>query len=65
MINGINRAEKNGIKDDGKHSLMIGIAFFEKKNLKKAEDSFIDASKSKKYADQGEAWLEYLKALNG
>ncbi len=65
VINGINRAEKNGIKDDGKHSLMIGIAFFEKKNLKKAEDSFIDASKSKKYADQGEAWLEYLKALNG
>lgn len=65
VINGINRANKNGVEDDGKHALMIGIAFFEKKNLKKAEASFIDASKSKKYADQGKAWLEYLNALNG
>ena len=65
VINGINRANMNGIEDDGKHALMIGIAFFEKKNLKKAEASFIDASKSKKYADQGKAWLEYLNALNG
>ena len=63
--NGINRANRNGVEDDGKHALMIGIAFFEKKNLKKAEASFIDASKSKKYADQGKAWLEYLNALNG
>ena len=65
VINGINHANINGIEDDGKHALMIGIAFFEKKNLKKAEASFIDASKSKKYADQGKAWLEYLNALNG
>ena len=65
VINGINRANINGIEDDGKHALMIGIAFFEKKNLRKAEASFIDASKSKKYADQGKAWLEYLNALNG
>ncbi len=65
VINGINRANKNGVEDDGKHALMIGIAFFEKKNLKKAEASFVDASKSKKYADQGKAWLEYLNALNG
>ena len=65
VINGINRANINGIEDDGKHALIIGIAFFEKKNLKKAEASFIDASKSKKYADQGKAWLEYLNALNG
>ena len=65
VINGVNRANINGIEDDGKHALMIGIAFFEKKNLKKAEASFINASKSKKYADQGKAWLEYLNALNG
>ena len=65
VINGINRANRNGVEDDGKHALMIGIAFFEKKNLKKAEASFIEASKSKKYADQGKAWLEYLNALNG
>ena len=65
VINGINRANRNGIEDDGKHALMIGIAFFEKKNLKKAEASFIDASKSNKYADQGKAWLEYLNAPNG
>ena len=65
VINGINRANINGVEDDGKHALMIGIAFFEKKNLKKAEASFIDASKSKKYADQGKAWLEYLNALSG
>jgi len=65
VINGINRANRNGVEDDGKHALMIGIAFFEKKNLKKAEASFVDASKSKKYADQGKAWLEYLNALSG
>ena len=65
VINGINHANINGIEDDGKYALMIGIAFFEKKNLKKAEASFIDASKSQKYADQGKAWLEYLNALNG
>ena len=65
VINGINRANKNGVEDDGKHALMIGIAFFEKKNLKQAEASFVNASKSKKYADQGKAWLEYLNALNG
>ena len=65
VINGINRANRNGVEDDGKHALMIGIAFFEKKNLKQAEASFVDASKSKKYADQGKAWLEYLNALNG
>ena len=44
---------------------MIGIAFFETKDLKKAENSFIQASKSEKYADQGRAWLEYLEALKG
>ena len=44
---------------------MIGIAYFEKKNLNKAESSFIEASNSKKYADQGTAWLEYLEALKG
>ena len=65
VINGINRANINGIEDDGKYALMIGIAFFEKKNLIQAEASFVDASKSKKYADQGKAWLEYLNALNG
>ena len=61
----IRKAEKIGIEDDGKHDLMIGIAFFETKDLKNAENSFIKASKSKKYADQGRAWLEYLEALKG
>ncbi len=65
VINGIRKAEKIGVEDDGKHDLMIGIAFFETKDLKKAENSFIQASKSKKYADQGRAWLEYLEALKG
>ena len=65
VINGIRKAEKIGVEDDGKHDLMIGIAFFETKDLKKAENSFIQASKSEKYADQGRAWLEYLEALKG
>ena len=65
VINGIFMAKKNGFKDDGKYSLMLGIAYFEKKNLKDSEDSFIEASNSKKYADQGKAWLEYLEALKG
>ena len=65
VIKGINKAEQIGVEDDGKHALMIGIAFFEKKNLKRAEDSFIEASQSKKYADQGKAWLDYLNALRG
>ena len=65
VINGIQKAKNIGVDDDGKHSLMIGIAYFEKKNLNKAESSFIEASNSKKYADQGNAWLEYLEALKG
>ena len=40
VINGINRANRNGVEDDGKHALMIGIAFFEKKNLKKSRSFF-------------------------
>ncbi len=43
----------------------MGIAYFEKKNLKNSETYFIEASNSKKYADQGKAWLEYLEALKG
>ena len=35
VINGINRVNKNGVEDDEKHVLMIGIAFFEKKILNK------------------------------
>ena len=35
VINGIRKAEKIGVEDDGKHDLMIGIAFFETKDLKK------------------------------
>ena len=65
VINGIRKAEKIGIENDGKHDLMIGIAFFETKDLKNAENSFIKASNSKKYSDQGKAWLEYLNALKG
>ena len=65
VINGVFMAKKNGFEDDGKHSLMLGIAYFEKKKLKNSEDSFIEASNSKKYADQGKAWLEYLEALKG
>jgi tetratricopeptide (TPR) repeat protein len=65
VINGIRKAEQIGIEDDGKHDLMIGIAFFETKDLKNAENSFIKASNSKKYSDQGMAWLEYLNALKG
>ena len=65
VINGIRKAEQIGIEDDGKHDLMIGIAFFETKDLKNAENSFIKASNSKKYSDQGKAWLEYLNALKG
>tara|TARA_B100001778_G_C18597330_1_gene635458 strand:- start:1429 stop:2673 length:1245 start_codon:yes stop_codon:yes gene_type:complete len=65
VINGIDRANKIGVEDDGKYSLMMGIAYFEKKNLKNSETYFIEASNSKKYADQGKAWLEYLEALKG
>ena len=44
---------------------MKGIAYFEKDLIKSAQNSFIEASNSKKYKDQGIAWLEYLEALNG
>ncbi len=65
VISGIKKAQNIGVDDDGKHSLMIGIAYFENKNLNRAEVSFVEASNSKKYADQGKAWLEYLEALKG
>ena len=44
---------------------MKGIAYFEKKSITNAKNSFIEASNSKEYKDQGIAWLEYLEALNG
>ena len=65
VINGIERIKKLNITDDGKYQLMQGIAYFELEKPLKAQESFIKASKSKKYADSGIAWLEYLEALKG
>ena len=65
VIKGVNKANEAGLKDDGKFALMKGIAYFEKKSITNAKNSFIEASNSKEYKDQGIAWLEYLEALNG
>ena len=65
VISGIERIKKLNITDDGKYQLMQGIAYFELEKPLKAQESFIKASKSKKYADSGIAWLEYLEALKG
>lgn len=65
VITGIERVIKLNIPDDGKYQLMQGIAYFELDEPVKAQESFIKASKSKKYADSGTAWLEYLEALKG
>ena len=65
VIRGIKKANEAGLEDDGKFALMKGIAYFEKKSITNAKNSFIEASNSKEYKDQGIAWLEYLEALNG
>ena len=65
VIRGIKKADEAGLKDDGKFALMKGIAYFEKKSITNAKNSFIEASNSKEYKDQGIAWLEYLEALSG
>ncbi len=65
VIAGVKKAKDAGLDDDGKYALMKGIAYFEKDLIKSAQNSFIEASNSKKYKDQGIAWLEYLEALNG
>ena len=65
VIRGIKKADEAGLEDDGKFALMKGIAYFEKKSITNAKNSFIEASNSKEYKDQGIAWLEYLEALNG
>ena len=65
VIKGVNKANEAGLKDDGKFALMKGIAYFEKNSIVNAKNSFIQASNSEEYKDQGIAWLEYLEALKG
>jgi Tfp pilus assembly protein PilF len=65
VIKGVERAKSTNINKDGKYDLMLGIAYFELDDFKNAEVSFNNAKSSKKFADQGAAWLEYLEALKG
>lgn len=65
VIKGIERAKSKNISKDGKYDLMLGIAYFEVDDIKNAEVAFNNAKTSKKYKDQGAAWLEYLEALKG
>lgn len=65
VIKGISRAKSKNITKDGKYDLMLGIAYFELDQIKNAEVAFNNAKSSKKYQDQGAAWLEYLQALKG
>lgn len=65
VIKGVSRAKSENITKDGKYDLMLGIAYFEIGQIKNAEVAFNNAKLSKKYKDQGAAWLEYLGALKG
>jgi len=65
VIKGITRAKSENITKEGKYDLMLGIAYFELDQIKKAEVAFNNAKSSKKYQDQGAAWLEYIQALKG
>ena len=65
VVKGISRAKSMNINKDGKYDLMLGIAYFELDNNTAAEKAFNQARLSKKYKDQGAAWLEYLEALKG
>ena len=65
VIKGVSRAKSENITKDGKYDLMLGIAYFEIGQIKNAEVAFNNAKLSKKYKDQGAAWLEYLEALKG
>ena len=63
VVKGISRAKSMNINKDGKYDLMLGIAYFELDNNTAAEKAFNQARLSKKYKDQGAAWLEYLEAF--
>ena len=65
VIKGVERAKSKNINKDGKYDLMLGIAYFELDDVKNAEAAFNNAKISKKYKDQGAAWLEYIEALKG
>ena len=65
VVKGISRAKSRNINKEGKYDLMLGIAHFELDNTSAAEKAFNEAKLSKKYKDQGAAWLEYLEALKG
>ena len=65
VVKGISRAKSMDINKEGKYDLMLGIAYFELDKRSAAEKAFNQARLSKKYKDQGAAWLEYLEALKG
>lgn len=65
VVKGILRAKSMDINKEGKYDLMLGIAYFELDKNIAAEKAFNQARLSKKYKDQGAAWLEYLEALKG
>jgi hypothetical protein len=65
VVKGISRAKSMDINKEGKYDLMLGIAYFELDKNIAAEKAFNQARLSKKYKDQGAAWLEYLEALKG
>jgi len=65
VVKGITRAKAKNMNKEGKYDLMLGIAYFELDEIDNAKTSFNNAKLSKKYKDQGAAWLEYIEALKG
>ncbi|MEL0238537.1 MAG: hypothetical protein VW946_03625 [Gammaproteobacteria bacterium] len=65
VVKGIARAKAKNMNKEGKYDLMLGIAYFELDEIDNAKTSFNNAKLSKKYKDQGAAWLEYIEALKG
>lgn len=53
--------EKGGLTSPGNVHLLKGIAYYNDKQLFRAESSFIDASKHEKTAKDAERWIEHLR----
>jgi len=52
---------KGGLKNTGATYLLLGISYYEIKEIKRAEQSFLKASKYRKNKKAALQWLQYMK----
>ena len=64
-ITSLNKAiGKGGLKNTGSTYLLLGMSYYEMKQLKLAKKSFIKAAQFSKNKKAARQWLEYIKEPN-